>query len=117
MALGGLKRWSSGWICSRSEAAYRTTLLDESGTIEGVVNEIPLTVVVFLGRAHVPQAVASLRSFLRSVGRPDRIVVGSDGTLGPADETTLRSLDRCVEIAPAAFDESAEYPELVAYAH
>ena len=46
-------------------------------------SERNLTVYTFSGARHVPEQVASLRSLIRNLGLPRRIVVVSDGTHSP----------------------------------
>lgn len=57
-----------------------------------------LAVYGYCGRDSLPEQVASIRSFLKNVGRPLRYVVVSDGSLGPADLRILSRIAPCVEV-------------------
>ena len=70
MAITTLKRRAARWLCATSELAYRTSFNQRVPTSDDAGEVIPLTVLMFVGHAHVPQAVASLRSFVRYAGRP-----------------------------------------------
>ena len=50
---------------------------------------------LILGRALVPDAIRTLRSFVRYVGRPRQIRLASDGTLGPVE---IRKLVRSANL-------------------
>src|SRR5438309_10094366 len=43
--------------------------------------EVPCNVVTYSGERSLPEQVASIRSFLKHVGRPRRFTIVSDGTL------------------------------------
>src|SRR5438132_4715943 len=98
MALTTLKRRAARWLCTRSERAYRTTLNWRAAASNDAVEEIPLTVLMFVGERHTPQAVAALRSFVRYAGRPARVVVGSDGTLRDEDVEALSMVVGPIEV-------------------
>jgi hypothetical protein len=55
-------------------------------------------VVAFSGPAQLPEQVASLRSFLRYVGRPASYTVVSDRVLAERDVDLLAALDRSVHV-------------------
>jgi hypothetical protein len=116
MTFATLRGQFSRWLCARSEVAYRTTANGSRPGLDIAAAAAPLTVLTFVGHAQVPQAVASLRSFLRFIGRPRRIIVGSDGTLGAEDEKTLSSIHPSVEVLQIELDRHDAHPELVAYA-
>ncbi|MFL6590575.1 MAG: hypothetical protein ACJ8M4_10435 [Chthoniobacterales bacterium] len=61
----------------------------------------PLSVFSYSGEAALPEQVASIRSFLRYVGRPVRFTVVSDGTYSESSRRLLAGLDSCVSVAHA----------------
>ena len=61
----------------------------------------PLAVFSYSGEAALPEQVASIRSFLRYVGRPSRFTVVSDGTHSASSHRLLAGLDSCVSVAHA----------------
>ncbi len=62
----------------------------------------PLAVFSYSGEASLPEQVASIRSFLRYVGRPVRFTVVSDGTYSESSRRLLTGLDSCVSVASAS---------------
>ena len=50
----------------------------------------------------MPEQVASIRSFLRHVGRPTLFNVISDGTYSPSSKRLLQEIDPCVSVREAA---------------
>lgn len=59
---------------------------------------IPVTIYSFSCETLLPEQVASIRSFIKHVGVPDRYVVVSDGTYSEASSHTLRQIDECVRV-------------------
>lgn len=57
--------------------------------------EVPFSVFSYSGESTLPEQVASIRSFLKYVGRPRKFTVVSDGTLSARSIGILKSLD-CV---------------------
>ena len=53
-------------------------------------------------RATLPEQVASIRSFLKYVGRPKRFTVVSDGTLSGRSSDILKSLDPVISVSGSA---------------
>lgn len=53
----------------------------------------------YSGEVTVPEQAASIRSFLRHVGRPVRFTVVSDGTHTESSRRLLSKLDSCVSVA------------------
>lgn len=86
-------RWSH-WRRRRFAARMRR------GTLSPVpvAGEFPATLTGFCGQADLPEQVASWRSFQRWVGRPRRVILVSDGTLGAGDVAILRAAEPAVEI-------------------
>src|SRR4051812_46689019 len=62
----------------------------------------PLEVFSYSGEAAVPEQIASIRSFLRHVGRPAMFHVVSDGSYSEASKRLLREVDPCVTLREAA---------------
>lgn len=60
--------------------------------------ELARDVVYFSSREDLPEQVASIRSLIRYVGQPARIVVVSDGTHSQADRTLLRALSDLLDV-------------------
>jgi len=82
-------------------AAYRAFL---PGIGRGSINaagSFPLEVFSYSGEAALPEQVASIRSFLRCVGRPPRFTVVSDGTYSARSLGLLQRIDECVNISSA----------------
>jgi hypothetical protein len=67
-----------------------------------VSRSFPLEVFSYSGEAALPEQVASIRSFLRHVGRPTRFSVVSDGTYSPSSKRLLQEIDPCVSVREAA---------------
>jgi hypothetical protein len=59
----------------------------------------PIEVFSYSGEAALPEQVASIRSFLRHVGRPSRFTVVSDGTYSARSRWLLAQLDPCVAVS------------------
>ncbi|PZR73909.1 MAG: hypothetical protein DLM73_09430 [Chthoniobacterales bacterium] len=62
----------------------------------------PLEVFAYSGEVALPEQVASIRSFLRWVGRPPRFTVVSDGTYSDRSIELLRRLDPAVTVSAAS---------------
>jgi hypothetical protein len=63
---------------------------------------VPFNVVAYSGERTLPEQVASIRSFLKHVGRPKRFTVVSDGTLSGRSSGILKSLDSVISISCSA---------------
>lgn len=61
----------------------------------------PLEVFAYSGEAALPEQVASIRSFLRHVGRPSRFTIVSDGTYTPRSIEILLGLDPAIIVSDA----------------
>lgn len=61
----------------------------------------PLEVFAYSGEAALPEQVASIRSFIRHVGRPKQFNIISDGTYTLASRQILERLDSCVSVGDA----------------
>jgi hypothetical protein len=79
---------------------YRTFLRTLSPV--KVTRDFPLEVFSYSGEATLPEQVASIRSFLRNVGRPVRFNVVSDGTHSESSRELLAGLDSCVVVTNAS---------------
>lgn len=77
-------------------ALYRG-FLDRLPAIEPQ-RSFPLEVFSYSGEAALPEQVASIRSFLRHVGRPLRFTVVSDGTYSEQSVRLLLRLDASVSV-------------------
>jgi hypothetical protein len=64
--------------------------------------KVPFNVFAYSGESALPEQVASIRSFLKHVGRPGRFTVVSDGTLSDRSSGMLKSLDSSVSISDSA---------------
>jgi hypothetical protein len=64
--------------------------------------EVPFSVFAYSGESTLPEQVASIRSFLKHVGRPKRFTVVSDGTLSGRSSGILKSLDSVISISGSA---------------
>jgi hypothetical protein len=62
----------------------------------------PLEVFSYSGEAALPEQVASIRSFLRYVGRPVHFTVVSDGSYSKRSRRILKQLDSCLSISDAS---------------
>ena|SRR5664279_73996 len=61
--------------------------------------EVPFSVFAYSGESALPEQVASIRSFLKYVGRPKRFTVVSDGTLSARSGDILKSLDPAISVS------------------
>jgi len=61
--------------------------------------EVPVNVVSYCGEETLPEQIASIRSFLKHVGRPKQFTVVSDGTISNASCDILRGLDPVINIS------------------
>lgn len=71
----------------------------------------PYHVFAYSGEATLPEQVASIRSFLRNVGRPPRYTVVSDDSYTASSIDLLQSLDSCVTVAPMSDWIPADVPD------
>jgi hypothetical protein len=62
-------------------------------------SEVPVDVFAYCGECSLPEQVASIRSFLRYVGRPKQFTVVSDGTLSHHDNEILESIDPMISVS------------------
>lgn len=62
----------------------------------------PLEVFSYSGEAAMPEQVASIRSFLRHVGRPKMFNVVSDGSYSGSSKRLLQDIDSSVSVREAA---------------
>ncbi len=60
--------------------------------------ELPFEVYAYSGERDLPEQVASIRSFLRNAGRPQKFTVVSDGTHSPRGRALLQSIDSSVAV-------------------
>ncbi len=78
-------------------AIYRSLV----ATLPGIepARPFPLEVFSYSGEAALPEQVASIRSFLRYVGRPSKFHVVSDGSYSGESERRLTALDSCISVS------------------
>jgi hypothetical protein len=62
--------------------------------------EIPANIFSLSCQRDLPEQIASIRSFIRYVGVPDRFTVISDGSYAEASCKLLRKIHPCVEVLP-----------------
>jgi hypothetical protein len=71
----------------------------------------PLEVFSYSGEAALPEQVASIRSFLRHVGRPVMFNVVSDGSYSESSKRLVQDIDPCVSVRDAAHWVPRDLPE------
>jgi hypothetical protein len=81
-------------------AAYRA-LLRAHSRIEPA-RSFPLEVFSYSGESALPEQVASIRSFLRHVGRPKMFNVVSDDSYSEASKRILQDIDPSISVREAA---------------
>ncbi len=114
------RRW--GYHLARRRARlvrtlYAGPLVSRLGRRVGSPADLDLHLVAFSGERDALEQMASLRSFLRYVGRPARVTLGSDGTHTPQTLARLRKLFQRLEVVPPAAYVRPELPKsLRAYA-
>src|SRR6266550_837544 len=62
---------------------------------------LDLDVFAYSNEAMLPEQVASVRSFLKYGGRPNRFTIVSDGTHRPRAVSLLQQIDSCIRLADA----------------
>jgi hypothetical protein len=62
---------------------------------------IDIDVFAYSNDAMLPEQIASVRSFLKYAGRPNRFTIVSDGTHRPRALSLLQQIDSCIELAEA----------------
>jgi hypothetical protein len=60
---------------------------------------LDLDVFAYSNEAMLPEQVASVRSFLKYAGRPNRFTIVSDGTHRPRTVSLLQQIDSCIRLA------------------
>lgn len=91
-----LSRWKGLATRAAYHAALRALPRVESS------RSFPLEVFSYSGEAMLPEQVASIRSFLRHVGRPAMFNVVSDGSYSEASKRLLHEIDPCVTLREAS---------------
>lgn len=71
----------------------------------------PLEVFSYSGETALPEQVASIRSFLRHVGRPVMFNVVSDGSYSESSKRLIQDVDPCVSVREAADWVPKDLPE------
>ena len=76
-------------------------------------DSLSFDVVTYSGEKDLPELVASIRSFLRYVGRPNRLVIVSDGTLSACSIELLEKIDETISVSDLAQWVPRNLPERV----
>lgn len=92
-----LARWEGDAI----RRAYRAMV--RLGSLPRIRQDrtIPLDVFAYSNEANLPEQVASIRSFIRHAGRPERFVVVSDGSHSARSIELLERIDPVVRVQQA----------------
>jgi hypothetical protein len=85
----------------RAVRAFYRRFLDRLPPVEPP-RSFPLEVFSYSGETALPEQVASIRSFLRHVGRPAHFTVVSDGTYSEQSRRLLKRLDASVSVSDAS---------------
>jgi hypothetical protein len=80
------------------QAAYQLFLPFVAARKIQCTRNVPIDVFSYSGRRRLAEQVASIRSFLKNAGRPNRFVVVSDGSYSAEDIALLRRVDQCVSV-------------------
>src|SRR5438477_7644550 len=97
------------------QRAYECFLPLITGRKVRCARRISLDVFAYSGQRRLAEQVASIRSFLRNAGRPNRFVVVSDGTYTPENMDLLRRIDECVSVESVPGPEVPTSEKLSAY--
>src|SRR5437660_6986532 len=62
---------------------------------------LDIDVFAYSNEAMLPEQIASIRSFLKYGGRPNRFTIVSDGTHRPRSVSLLQQIDFCIRLAEA----------------
>jgi hypothetical protein len=92
-------------------ATYRASLRRIAKRRIVAPRDLPFDVYSYSGEAALPEQVASIRSFLRHAGRPQKFTVVSDGTHPRSSVALLRSLDPSVTVSEVANWLPGDLPE------
>jgi hypothetical protein len=78
-----------------------TKFISRIGTLPIKQNrQIDITVYSFSCERDLAEQVASIRSFIRNIGIPERFIVISDGSYSDSSCKLLRQIHSCVEVIP-----------------
>jgi hypothetical protein len=72
---------------------------------------LPFEVYAYSGESALPEQVASIRSFLRHAGRPNKWTVVSDGTYSARSIELLQRLDPCISVSTPTQRCGADLPD------
>jgi hypothetical protein len=87
---------------SATRSLYRALLPSIARRPIPAAAHVPVDVFAYSGESALPEQVASIRSFLKYAGRPNRFTIVSDGTLSDRGAAILRSIDPMISISAAA---------------
>src|SRR5690606_1441671 len=93
-----LARLRAGAVRRLYEGPFRHRLT----AVDGAPRELDVDYLAFSGERDVLEQLASLQSFIRYVGRPGRVLLGSDGTHTLESLRLLRRLHDGIEVIPPA---------------
>ena len=94
----------------RTVRAFYRGLLHRLPAIE-TTRTFPLEVFSYSGEAALAEQVASIRSFLRHIGRPAHFTVVSDGTYSEQSRRLLKRLDPSVSVSDVSEWIPSDFPE------
>src|SRR5947199_8742081 len=100
-------RFNYGYHLARAHArlvqgAYEQFLPLIIGHKIRCARQMPVDVFAYSGERRLAEQVASIRSFLKNAGQPNRFVVVSDGTHSSKSMDLVRRIDDCVSVDPVA---------------
>jgi hypothetical protein len=75
---------------------------------------LPFEVFSYSGEDMLPEQIASIRSLLRSAGRPQQFTVVSDGTHSERSLELLRHVDPCIRVSAASDWQPQNIPPVAA---
>ena len=98
-----------------TRALYRAALASIARSKIKPPREIALDVFSYSGEQTLPEQIASIRSFLKYAGQPNRFTVVSDGSYTPQNIKLLEAIDPVVRVQPSAIPAGVESEKLRSY--
>src|SRR5437773_5007788 len=98
--------WNFGYHLARvrgsvAREAYRVLLPKIVRRQIDSPRALDIDVFAYSNEAMLPEQIASVRSFLKYGGRPNRFTIVSDGTHRPRAVSLLQQIDSCIRLADA----------------
>jgi hypothetical protein len=98
--------WNFGYHLARvrgsvAREAYRVLLPKIVRRKVDSPRALDIDVFAYSNEAMLPEQIASIRSFLKYGGRPNRFTIVTDGTHRPRAVSLLRQIDSCIRLANA----------------